>query len=181
MRLLALAVFALCVSIMNPNRAAAQLSELQPGARVRVVAPGVVAGRYEGTILTRSSDTLVVGAPNATPIRVPLSRITSLEVSRGKSRADGAVAGIKWGAPIMAAIAASLVITTLANDCKTCSPLSADKAVSAIASLTLGGALYGAGIGALIGREHWDQFDLAQRTSLRIERGRIGVGMQFGF
>ena len=66
--------------------ARAQLTEIQPGARVRIAAPGIVAGRYVGTVLTRSADTVELGAPGTSPIKVPIARITSVEVSRGSSR-----------------------------------------------------------------------------------------------
>jgi hypothetical protein len=50
---------------------AAQESEIQPGARVRVQMPGLVAGKFAGTVITRTADTLVLGGPNIVPIRIP--------------------------------------------------------------------------------------------------------------
>jgi hypothetical protein len=175
--------FAVLLSVSIGLPLTAQLSEAQPGARVRVMAPGIVAGKYEGTILTRTADTIVVGGPNAVPMRIPFARIASLEISRGKSRADGAIAGIKWGAPIMAATGAALAIAASSNDarCASCDPINIDDGIAVTVVFALTGAIYGAGIGALIGRERWDAFDLAPQTSLRIERGRIGVGLQVGF
>jgi hypothetical protein len=161
----------------------AQVSEVQPGARVRVTAPGIVAGDFVGTVLTRTADTIAVGGPNVVPIHIPWARISSLEISRGKSRADGAIVGIKWGAPLMAAVGATLGIagTGLNDRCTQCDDISLGEAVSVTALFALSGAFYGAGIGAIVGRERWDQFDVGARTSLRIDRGRIGIGMQFGF
>jgi hypothetical protein len=43
---------------MTAARADAQLIELQPGARVRVRAPEVVAGRLEAVVIARSGDTV---------------------------------------------------------------------------------------------------------------------------
>jgi hypothetical protein len=180
MRQLALAVFALSISIMNPHPAAAQLSELQPGARVRVQAPGVVAGWYEGTVLTRSSDTLVVGAPNATPVHVPISRILAVEISRGMSRGDGAIRGMKWGVPIAATIGATIAAVGTEGNCSTCD-VTLGEGIAVTALFSLSGAFYGATFGALIGRERWEQFDLGPHTSLRIRAGRVGVGLEFGF
>src|SRR5690348_13637680 len=78
----------------------AQSNELQPGARVRITAAGIVANHYVGTVLSRNGDTLLLGGPNAAPVSVPVNRITSLEISRGKSRLHGAGRGVLWGAPI---------------------------------------------------------------------------------
>ncbi len=180
MRHIGPATFAL-LALINTTPAAAQLTELQPGVRVRIQAPGVVAGRFEGTVLMRSADTIVVGAPNVSPIRVAVARISALEISRGTSRADGAIAGMKWGAPIMAATGATLGIAAVSNDnyCNSCKKTSAANAVGVTAVFALAGVVYGAGIGALIGREHWDAFDLASRTSLEVGRGRIGLTVGF--
>ena len=95
MRRHAVAAAVLTVALAFPLEA--QLTEVQPGARVRVEAPGIVAGRYVGTVLTRTADTVVVGNPHAVPLRIPFARITAIEISRGKSRTEGAISGIKWG------------------------------------------------------------------------------------
>lgn len=174
--------FAALLSVALALPLAAQSSELQPGARVRVEAPGIVAGTFEGTIVQRLTDTLVIGASNASAIHIPMSRISSLEISRGKSRSDGALAGMKWGVPIMAATGAAFGIAAVNSDnCRTCEPFSGGEAVAATAVFALVGAIYGAGIGALIGREHWETFDLAPRTSLRLQRSRIGIGVALNF
>ncbi|MEO8334779.1 MAG: hypothetical protein ABI664_07395 [bacterium] len=180
MRQLALAMFAIGIVIANPPAAEAQLSELQPGSRVRVQAPGVVAGWLEGTVLTRASDTIVVGGPNASPVHLPIARISAVEISRGLSRGDGAIRGMKWGVPIMATIGAVLAAVGTDGNCSTCDMAFGDGVyVTALFSFT--GAFYGAGIGALIGRERWEQFDLGTRTSVRVQGGRIGLGLEFAF
>ncbi|MFN2566738.1 MAG: hypothetical protein ABR499_17210, partial [Gemmatimonadaceae bacterium] len=79
---------------------AQQFSELAPGARVRIQAPGIVAGRYTGTVLSRTTDTLVVASSAAASARVPITALTSVEVSRGRSRSRGALKGIAWGGSI---------------------------------------------------------------------------------
>ena len=162
MRFAAFAILVLCTTHARVLRAQASLVELQPGARVRVEAPGAVAGRYVGTILTRSGDTLTLGGPNAAPVRLTLDRFTSVEISRGKSRSKGALRGIAWGAPIGLAI--GLLTSGLADDCVTCTNEPSD--AEGVTFATLGGVLWGAGIGALIGRERWERFQLASRTSL---------------
>jgi hypothetical protein len=147
------------------------LAEVQPGARVRVDAPGIVAGRYVGTVLTRNDDTFTIGNPTGPPISVPLARIRSLEISRGKSRADGAIRGMLWGAPIGAVSGA--FAGAFSDSCETC----ADKTSTgeAILLFTASGVLWGAGIGAIVGRERWERFDLPVRTSLRFDRRAVSL------
>ena len=162
--------------------AAAQLTEVQPGVRIRFEAPGVVAGKYEGTILARMPDTLVVGGPNMTPVRVPVARISHLEISRGTSRADGAIRGMYWGVPIMTALGAVVAVAaTNDNSCRTCTPVTGEEGAAFTALMALSGAAYGAGIGALVGRERWERFDVPALTSLDIRGGRIGVGLAIAF
>ena len=76
-------------------QARAQSTELRPGAKIRVIAPGIVAGRLEGTLLSRTRDSLTIGSPDNAPLSIPLAGITSVEVSHGKSRAKGALKGVK--------------------------------------------------------------------------------------
>jgi hypothetical protein len=151
----------------------APLSEAQPGARVRVEAPGIVAGRYVGTVLARNGDTLTLGNPAGVPITVPLARVTSLEISRGKSRSAGALRGVEWGAPI--GLGLGVLAASLSDRCETC----ADEQSTAegIALFTISGVVWGAGIGAIIGRERWERYQLGARTSLRV--GRDGAAIAF--
>jgi hypothetical protein len=155
---------------------------MQPGARVRIQAPGIVAGRYVGTVLTRGADTVELGAPGTAPIKVPFSRITSIEVSRGSSRALGAVRGVAWGAPIGLVIG---VVAAAGTDddpyCfDTCSTSGSYKA-GIVAASTLGGALWGAGIGAIVGRERWERFDISPRSSFDLRNGRANLGVALAF
>jgi hypothetical protein len=158
----------------------AQLPEVQQGSRIRLRVAGVVAGNYEGILLTRTPDTLVVGGPSSAPVHIPVARITSLEISRGTSRAAGAMVGVKWGIPITTALGAVLIAAAASDDgCGTCSPVSVADDVGVIAIAAFTGAFYGASIGALIGRERWENFELTPRTSLDGRRGRIGISLGF--
>lgn len=162
--------------------ARAQHSEVQPGARVRIQAPGVVAGRYVGTVLTRSADTVELGAPGTAPIKVPFALITSIEVSRGSSRALGAVRGVQWGAPI------GLVFGVIAaagtdsdpycfDNCRT----SGSYKAGIVAASTLAGALWGAGIGAIVGRERWERFEVSPRSAFDVRQGSARLGLAVAF
>lgn len=160
----------------------AQHTEIQPGARVRIQAPGILAGRYVGTVLTRSADTVELGTPGTAPIKVPFARITSIEVSRGSSRSLGALRGVEWGAPIGLVIGVIAAAGTESDPyCfDNCSTSGSDKAAFVAAS-TLGGALWGAGIGAIVGRERWERFDVSPRTAFDVQRGRATFSLAVSF
>lgn len=177
MRLRLVVSFALLPFAASPLLAQSGLahSELQPGAKLRVAAPGVVAGHYEGTLLSRSPDTLKLGSPSGAPVAIPIARLTSLEVSRGKSRTAGALRGIMWGAPIGLATGL-LSASAVTGDCIGCTD---DYSKGGwIALSTFSGVLWGAGIGALIGRERWDDFQLAPRTSIGVSSDGAMLGMR---
>jgi hypothetical protein len=155
----------------------AQLPEAQPGARVRLEAPGILAGRYEGTVLTRNGDTLRVGGPNSQPVMVPIDRLATFEVSRGTSRWLGAKRGALWGSGVGLVLA--LVTLPSFQSCSLCDNSSGEQ-TTFVLSMTASGAIWGAGIGALIGRERWDHYDLAPRplTGLRAGRPSLGLSLQ---
>jgi hypothetical protein len=148
----------------------AQLAEALPGARVRVEAPGILAGRFVGTVLQRSPDTLRVGSPNNMPVDVPIARVSSIEISRGSSRLLGTGHGAMWGGAIGLVI--GIAGTASCGDCY----FGARKEEMIVQS-ALGGAELGAIIGAIIGRERWERFNLAPRPALRVYEGRPAIGL----
>jgi hypothetical protein len=154
---------------------AQQLSELAPGARVRIQAPGVVAGRFTGTVLSRTADTLVVASSSSSSARVPISSLTSVEVSRGRSRSRGALKGVAWGAGIGLAIGLVAAGSSSSSDYA-----SGESDSELIVGATGGGAIWGAIIGAIAGSEHWDRYELPRRTSLfvPIRHARPGLGVR---
>jgi hypothetical protein len=154
--------------------AAQQLSEVAPGARVRLRAPGVVAGRYSGTVLSRTADTLVVARTGGAPVRVPVSSLTSVEVSRGESRLMGAGKGALWGGAI------GLGIGFLAAAAGEEDDFDGDSDGEVVIGSALGGAIWGVIIGAIVGSERWDRYDLPTRTSLvlPVQPGRFGLGLR---
>lgn len=158
------------------NAQSARYPEVLPGARVRVTAPGVLAGRYVGTVLTRSSDTIIVANSAGAQVRVPIASMTSLEVSRGKSRMAGFRRGLLWGAPV--GLGLGLATMSVADD--------TDRGDGStwgqgewIAYNTVAGAFWGGVIGALIGRERWDAYATQPRVSLMPIGPRFGVGLAF--
>jgi hypothetical protein len=145
-------------TFVSPIEQHAQTLELEPGAKVRVVAPALWAARYQATIGARRGDTLSLVRQKAAPIDVPLGSVTRIDVSRGRSRRAGAIRGIVWGAGV--GVALGLVNATgygrdPTTGCRTiaCGPnIFADGA-----SFVFGGTLWGAGIGAIAGRESWQR------------------------
>jgi hypothetical protein len=115
-----------------------------------------------------------VGGPNSQPVTIPIDRLASFEVSRGNSRSLGAQRGVVWGSGVGLILA--LVALPSLQGCNYCSNTSGDL-TSFVLYLTASGALYGAGIGALIGRERWEKFDLAPRPVTGIRAGRPSFGL----
>ena len=170
--LLTLALLALPLASVD-----AQLAELTPGTKVRLRAPTAVAGQLKGLVIARTNDSVTVTRENATPVAIPLAALTSLEISRGKSRLRGAGKGALWGAG-----SASLLFALIpADDCAAgesgpaCETLSVGESVALGA---IGGAMWGVLIGALVGSERWERAILpSQVTVAPAPRGR---GLQVG-
>ena len=161
-----------------------QLTEAQPGARIRVSAPGVVAGGYVGTVIARESGLLRIASPNTPPIEVPIDRITSLEISRGNSRAAGAGRGVGVGGVI--GLAVGVVGALSGEDNRTYFNYDTGRRDTVSRAAIVGysvfsGALLGAAIGALIPKERWERFDLAPRTGLDPRRRRMELGFSVAY
>ena len=62
-----------------------QLSTVPLGARVRVEAPEIVVGRYAGTVLSQTADTIRLQSSNG-ELAIPVRRVTAAAISRGTSR-----------------------------------------------------------------------------------------------
>jgi hypothetical protein len=144
---------------------AAQVAEVSPGARIRFRAPPVVATRITGTVLERRADTVLVAPEKGSPVTVPISAFTTLDISKGKSRAEGAKVGALWSAAVYALYA--IAIASGGDPCDgraTCATTN-DPTAGDLIALTAAGAGLGAGIGALIGREKWERVTLGGRTN----------------
>ena len=166
-------IFAIaCCSAMAVPRAGAQLREIQPGARIRVQAPGVVAGRVEATVITRARDTVTLTTGRGAPVSVPLAAITTADVSRGRSHRDGAVKGLAWGAGVGVAVG---IVSALTYDAGSdaCGTEPCDNRYSpgeVVAGGFVAGAGLGAGIGAIKGAERWERLTLQPYVVLRPRR-----------
>jgi hypothetical protein len=115
---------------------------------------------------------------------VPIERITSLEISRGKSRSGGAGRGVFIGTPIGAALGLMAASSDASNrtswnyETGRIDTLSRAEIVIYTAA---SGALIGAAIGALVPKERWERFDLAPRTGMDPRRRRMEVGLSIGY
>jgi hypothetical protein len=163
----------------TPLRAqqSASTIEVRTGSRVRLDAPGIVGDHMVATVISRSADTLTVASPNASPIAVPTSRITRLEVSRGDSHTAGALHGMKWGIPIGAGF--GVLGLFLVDDCETCG--GPPNRVAIVPAFAGAGAFYGAIIGAFVQHEQWAPFALTPRVSFDpgTQRGALAFSARF--
>jgi hypothetical protein len=144
----------------------AQMLDLRPGARVRVAAPGVLAGQLEGTVIERNGDSIVVATVQTAQYRIALSSASSISVYQGKSRSLGAWKGALWtggiiGGLMLAASGGSSEYTGFVFE----------------AAAIYGGI--GALIGAAIGAESWS--DHAMQPALAVTRNGAGIGARLHF
>jgi hypothetical protein len=171
------ALAAVLASAAKAQSAETRLAEVQPGGRVRIVAPGILAGRFVATVITHTGDSLVLAAPNTAPVRLPLSSVTSIEISRGTSRWLGAQRGMLIGAPI--GLGGGVLVAASLADCRSCGDADVARGVLVVTGV-LSGLLYGAGIGALIGRERWEPFTGPWRASMQLREGRPSLALTLG-
>lgn len=156
-----------------------QLAELQVGARVRLRAPGVVAGRLEGTVIARSRDSVTVTAPQSAPLSIPLAAIRAADVSRGRSRGDGALKGLAWGTGI--GLAMGLLTQIDYNDCGDHPCMGDLTRGEYFATSLVAGAGLGAAIGAIVGAEHWERLAIPPRLALSRSRTGTTVALALRF
>jgi hypothetical protein len=178
------AALLLPILLLLARPAHAQYTEAQPGSRVRITAPGVVAGSYAGTVLAREPGIVRLGSPNTPPIDVPIDRITVFEISHGKSRSAGAGRGVAIGTPIGAVLGLVAASSDASNrtywdyNSGRMDTLSRGEIVLYTAAT---GALLGAAIGALVPKERWERFDVAPRTGIDWRGGRTQLGLRLTY
>lgn len=176
----------LAFTVALPQGVSAQLMDLQPGLRIRATAPPVLGTRYDAVIGTRSADSISLVKAGATPVRISVSSLQTVEVYRGRSRASGAKRGILWGAGIGAALALANVVLPEREARATCRDgvCTTLTDLEQTAVVILGGMVWGAGIGAIVGRERWEPVQLSGRSrtgqrAVPAQRLRVGVRMAF--
>ena len=137
----------------------AQRAELRPGARVRLQAPGVVAGTLEGVILDVRQDTMTFAPLRGSPMPIALSMVTAAEVYRGKSSRSGMKSGALLGGGIGLALG---VMSASFSDKAPGASASSDAGTRVGGTVVI--TVFGAGLGALIGNsrggEQWVRLTL---------------------
>ncbi len=158
---------AMLVIVAPPDLFAQQAMPVAPGDRVRLSAPGVVAGQVVGTIKELSPDTCVLQVEGRPwPVVLPLGSVTQLEVSRGhesKSRM-----GILVGGGL--GFLGGYLVGTQTSLCETCGG-SDEKQKTGLAFGTicgLLGAAAGGELGAKSRAERWEEVPVEQlRVTIR--------------
>src|SRR5205807_9546847 len=79
-------------------------------------APSVLIGRFEGTYLGRSADTLLFSSEARGAFTVPASAVTQIDISSGRSRASGAGTGALWGGIVGTALGFFVASTATSQD-----------------------------------------------------------------
>jgi hypothetical protein len=99
-------------------------------------------------------------------------------VSQGKSRLKGAAKGSVWGSAIMLVMSAAMSGDPSVRD----GGYADAKPVSIptfIASEMVGGAMFGAAIGAIVGSERWDSYETLPQVTVGAAGGRARLSVAF--
>jgi hypothetical protein len=160
----------------------AQAVELVPGSKVRVEAPGSLSDRVEGLLVSRTADSVVI-VREGTIYRIPLDKVSSLDIYRGKDRWAGARRGALWGTGI--GLAWGILATATGLDepiCPTAEPCGeAPPAGETIAATTGAGLFWGAVIGAWIGRKRWESLPGVGHMTVAPSTGGLRVGARWSW
>ena len=152
-------------TLLLPGEARSQeqpksVSPIAVGTRVRLRAPTVVSGRIEGMVIEMDESSLLIGVNDRVPLRVSRQAISQLDVSTGQHRQ--ALKGMIMGAGIGLAVFALTGAAYQGDESS-----SARDWASFLGTGLAGGALWGAGIGALIKTDRW--------SAVPLERVRVGL------
>lgn len=173
-----LALFALAMPVAAAH---AQYTEARVGERIRFEAPGVFTGRHTGTVLRRTTDSLLVGSPDAPPVGVALARIARLDVSRGRSAGAGAKRGLLIGAGVGGVAGLVYTIELLSEESGPRDLAILILPLAVVTEAALGGAV-GSAIGAIVKREVWESYTATDtRIGIRVRHGAIRLGLHRAF
>jgi len=150
-------------ALLSPAQLSAQTPvlspELQPGARLRIDAPGVVEHHFVGTLILPGTDSLLLAGADGPPITIRPAQITSLEVSRGRSRLVSGIIGALVAAPAGYAMG-HVYVREFEPRCSGCPMTKRQRQI--VQSMTLAGAGMGLVIGTAVGRERWTRVSLTR-------------------
>ena len=155
-------------------------SRLAEGARVRVEAPALFAGRRVGSVAAMRGDTLLLRVRDRA-VAVPLARVERIEVRRGdRRRGAGALRGMGIG--LLSGIAVGLAYARIDETSEPCGdgPCGIGYFIYPIlgggAGLALGGVL-----GAAAGWQRWERVPLPARVGLAPRRGGLAASASPNF
>lgn len=169
----------LILALFLPAPISAQAPTIPPGTRVRVETQQ--RARVDGTLMSQSSDSIIVATPRPLRTAVASGDVTRIAVSKGRSHVQGALRGMKIGAAIVGGAATFMVGAAYfggRTEESSIVPLYAF-AVSGAAV----GAMSGAAFGGMLGAEKWSTvYSAAMRVSVRPFQSRVpGVGVSIRF
>ncbi len=172
-------VYALLLMITGEALAQGETTPVPIGARVRVslrtpLAPQshLLRERIIGSLMNLEGDRVIVSEKGGPGLSIPIESVRAFEVSRGRKSGAGrgAVIGLLSGAA--GGIGAGLIVCGNGE----CEYSSSDYTPLVAGVLGIGGALFGAGVGALVGgRIHSDRWE-----SIPLEDLRVGLGTSGG-
>ncbi|MBI3567223.1 MAG: hypothetical protein HY084_03340 [Gemmatimonadetes bacterium] len=161
--------------LLAASTAWAQLSDVQPGSRIKFSAPSVSATPVTGTVTSRSADALRVTDDDGASILCPIADVALLDRSTGRSRWAGARTGVVLGAAT--GFFFGLAMPNPSCDTRECRT-SSD--VRWRTGTTLAGATMGMILGAINGRETWSKVAVPSRVSVAPIAGGVGVRVGLG-
>lgn len=172
-----LAALLLSVLLVAPA-AEAQLAAVQLGAKVRIDAMDIDTGKIVGTVVLRTGDVVTIRGANRQLLTFPASRIASLDVSSGKTRASGArtgaIIGTGWGTAVGLLTIGAAHTCTVAYNSRDCGPAQPPDIAKWVGLWTVSSALLGASVGAILGGERWDRLVVRGRAGMNVqERGTV--------
>jgi hypothetical protein len=174
-------VLSLSVLLPLTSLPAQEPFSLEPGAWIRITAPGAGADALAVEFVAIEGDTLrVQNVVNALPMQFPMASLTRFEVRRGR-KSVGAVTYAALGA-----VAGTMMV--LVAEPRQCledvePECPAVEVRWELAAGAAAGALLGALAGTLIKTDRWEEVPLDQlRVSLAPQReGRLSIGLSVAF
>lgn len=175
-RLLRLLIPTALVAI-TATTARAQDESLHEGVRVRLDTRS--SRQIVGVVRSLDSDSVSLYTDaNGATLSLARSDVTGIRISRGKSAARGAIRGAMWGGAV-GTLAGAIVIAAIKTD-DTYVETDGEAGYIALNSL-IGGALWGAGIGAFVKSERWERVSMRPRVVGSASGVRLGFSLQSTF
>jgi hypothetical protein len=142
---------------------AQQATTLHPGQRVRVTSTS--SKDVTGVVSQARADSIVVFTePTGATLAFATPDLRKVDVSRGRSAAEGAKRGAMWGGGIGAGFA--VLVAAIAASDKNTYQNDVYSVGDFAANMVGGGLVWGAVIGAFVKAERWDHVAFQPRTGL---------------